>query len=168
MTTIARGKIGIIGSGFVGSTAAYAMVMSNVGREIVLVDLNSKRAEAEANDIYHAVPFAHPMEIYAGDYADLDGCNAVVITAGVNQKPGETRLQLLERNAAVFRQVVPAVLKSAPHAALDCRHQPRGCDYAHDSAHRRGIRRAGRTHLRFGHNVGHGALSHPDWAPSGR
>jgi L-lactate dehydrogenase len=118
MTAVARGKIGIIGSGFVGSTAAYAMVMSNVGREIVLVDLNSKRAEAEANDIYHAVPFAHPMEIYAGDYADLEGCSAVVITAGVNQKPGETRLQLLERNAAVFRQVVPAVLKSAANARL--------------------------------------------------
>jgi L-lactate dehydrogenase len=118
MTAVARDKIGIIGSGFVGSTAAYAMVMSDVGREIVLVDRNSKRAEAEANDINHAVPFAHPMEISAGDYGDLDGCSAIVITAGVNQKPGETRLQLLERNAAVFRQVVPAVLNSAANARL--------------------------------------------------
>ena len=113
-----RSKIGIIGSGFVGSAAAYAMVMSNVGREIVLVDLNRARAEAEANDIYHAVPFAHPLEIHAGDYADLEGCSAVVITAGVNQKPGETRLQLLERNAAVFHKVVPSVLAAAPGTRL--------------------------------------------------
>lgn len=113
-----RGKIGIVGAGFVGSAAAYAMVMSDVGREIVLVDLNAKRAEAEANDIRHAVPFAHPVDVHAGDYAALQGCRAVVITAGVNQKPGETRLQLLERNAAVFRQVVPNILRHAPDAIL--------------------------------------------------
>ena len=113
-----RGKIGIVGSGFVGSAAAYAMVMRGVGREIVMVDLNQKRAEAEANDISHAIPFAHPMSIRAGNYADLAGANVVVITAGVNQKPGETRLQLLERNGAVFRQIVPAILDHAPTAKL--------------------------------------------------
>jgi len=113
-----RGKLGIVGAGQVGSAAAYAMVMSDVGREIVLVDLNTKRAEAEANDIRHAVPFAHPVDVHSGDYAALDGCRVVVITAGVNQKPGETRLQLLERNAAVFRDVVPNVLQNAPDAVL--------------------------------------------------
>jgi len=113
-----RGKIGIVGSGFVGATAAYAMVMRGVGREIVLVDLNTKRAEAEANDIRHAIPFAHPMTIRAGGYAVLSGSLVVVITAGVNQKPGETRLQLLERNAAVFRQIVPTILEHAPQAKL--------------------------------------------------
>jgi L-lactate dehydrogenase len=113
-----RSKIGIVGSGFVGSAAAYAMVMSDVGREIVLVDLNHKRAEAEANDIRHAVPFAHPVDVHSGDYSDLAGCRVVVITAGVNQKPGETRLQLLERNAAVFSTVVPNVLRAAPEAVL--------------------------------------------------
>jgi L-lactate dehydrogenase len=118
MRNFVRGKIGIIGSGFVGSSAAYAMVMSDVGREIVLVDMNNKRAQAEANDISHAVPFAHPIEVSAGDYEALHGCSAVVITAGVNQKPGETRLQLLERNAEVFRQVVPKVIKHAPDARL--------------------------------------------------
>lgn len=111
-------KVGIVGSGFVGSAAAYAMVMSGVGREIVLVDLNRKRADAEANDIRHAVPFAHPIDVRAGDYADLADARVVVITAGVGQKPGETRLQLLERNAAVFRAVVPAVLKVVPGAVL--------------------------------------------------
>jgi len=115
---LGRSKVGIVGSGFVGSTAAYAMVMSDVGRELVLVDLNQKRAEAEANDIRHAVPFAHPVDVHAGAYADLAGCKAVVITAGVNQRPGETRLQLLERNAAVFRQVVPSILEHAPDAVL--------------------------------------------------
>jgi L-lactate dehydrogenase len=118
MRSYVRGKIGIIGSGFVGSAAAYAMVMSDVGREIVLVDMNHKRAQAEANDILHAVPFAHPIDVTAGDYGALEGCSAVVITAGVNQKPGETRLQLLERNAEVFRQVVPNVIKHAPDARL--------------------------------------------------
>jgi L-lactate dehydrogenase len=115
---VKRGKIGIIGSGFVGSAAAYAMMMSSVGREIVLVDLNRARAEAEANDIYHAVPFANPIEIYAGDYPDLARCSTVVITAGANQKPGETRLELLERNAAVFEAIVPKALEHAPEARL--------------------------------------------------
>ena len=111
-------KIGIIGSGLVGSTAAYAMVMRGVGREIVLVDLNPQRAQAEADDILHAVPFAHPVDVHAGDYPALDGCRVVVITAGVSQRPGETRLQLLSRNANVFRQVIPQVLNHAPEAIL--------------------------------------------------
>lgn len=113
-----RSKIGVVGAGNVGATAAYAMVMSDVGREIVLVDLNDKRALAEADDIRHAVPFSHPVDVHAGQYADLAGCRVVVITAGVNQKPGETRLQLLERNAGVFREVVPAILEHAPDAVL--------------------------------------------------
>ncbi|MBI1348271.1 L-lactate dehydrogenase [bacterium] len=111
-------KIGIVGCGFVGSTAAYALIMQGVGREIVLVDRNTDRAIAEADDLFHAVPFAHPLSVRAGDYADLVDSKVVVIGAGVNQKPGETRLQLLERNAAVFSEVVPAILKHAPDAVL--------------------------------------------------
>ncbi len=111
-------KVGVVGSGFVGATAAYALVMRGVGREIVLVDKNEARAAAEADDIRHAVPFAHPLEIRAGGYADLAGCSVVVLCAGVGQKPGETRLQLLRRNAAVFREVVPAVLQHAPKAVV--------------------------------------------------
>jgi len=102
----------------VGSSSAYALVMSGVGREIVLVDLNRARAEAEANDIYHAVPFAYPLTIRAGDYPALVGAQVVVIAGGVAQKPGETRLQLLKRNADVFRQIIPAVLRHAPEAVL--------------------------------------------------
>jgi L-lactate dehydrogenase len=111
-------KIGMIGSGFVGATAAYAMVMRGIGREIVLVDVNKERAQAEADDILHAVPFAHPVNVRAGDYADLEGSRVVVITAGANQKPGETRLHLLARNAAVLNQIIPSVLQSAPQAVL--------------------------------------------------
>jgi L-lactate dehydrogenase len=111
-------KVGVVGSGMVGATAAYALVMRGVGREVVLVDKNEARAAAEADDIRHAVPFAHPLQVRSGAYADLAGCRVVVLCAGVGQKPGETRLQLLRRNAAVFREVVPAVLKHAPDAVV--------------------------------------------------
>ncbi len=111
-------KIGIAGCGFVGATAAYAMVMIGVGRELVLVDLNEKRAEAEAADILHAVPFAHNLNVHAGKYADLAGARVVVMSAGVGQKPGETRIELLGRNAAVFRAVIPQIYEHAPDAVL--------------------------------------------------
>ena len=111
-------KTGIVGSGFVGATAAYALVMRGVGRRLVLVDQNRARAESEADDILHAVPFAHPLEVTAGDYTDLVGCKVVIVSAGVGQKPGETRLQLLERNAQVFKQVIPNILQYTPEAIL--------------------------------------------------
>jgi L-lactate dehydrogenase len=111
-------KTGIVGSGFVGATAAYALVMRGVGRRIVLVDQNQARAEAEADDLLHAVPFANPLEITAGDYTELAGCKVVIVSAGVGQKPGETRLQLLGRNAQVFKQVIPNILQHAPEAVL--------------------------------------------------
>jgi L-lactate dehydrogenase len=111
-------KVGIIGAGQVGATAAYAMVMRGVGREIVLVDLNRERALAEADDLLHAVPFAHALNISAGDYADLAGCRVVVVTAGVPQKPGETRIQLLSRNAEIFQEIIPLVLEHAPDTIL--------------------------------------------------
>jgi L-lactate dehydrogenase len=111
-------KIGIVGCGMVGSSVAFALVMKGVGREIVLVDMNHSRAQAEANDIFHAVPFAHPLTVRAGYYSDLEGCRAVVIAAGVAQRPGETRLELLQRNAVVFQQVVPSIVSQAPDAVL--------------------------------------------------
>jgi L-lactate dehydrogenase len=111
-------KIGIVGCGMVGSTSAYALVMSGIGREIVLVDVNRARAEAEANDIWHAVPFTHALTVRAGDYADLADAGVVVIAGGVAQKPGETRLQLLQRNAAVFREIIPSILNHNRMAVL--------------------------------------------------
>lgn len=111
-------RVGIVGSGLVGSTAAYALVMQGIGREIVMVDLSRQRAEAEANDISHAVPFASPLELRAGDYRDLAGCRVVIISAGVNQQVGESRLELLRRNAAVFEDVIPQVIQHAPECVL--------------------------------------------------
>lgn len=111
-------KTGVVGSGFVGATAAYALVMRGVGRRVVLVDQNRARAESEADDLLHAVPFAHPLEVTAGEYADLAGCKVVVVSAGVGQKPGESRRELLGRNAKVFKQVIPQILQYAPEAVL--------------------------------------------------
>jgi len=111
-------KIGIVGCGMVGSTAAYALVMQGIGRKIVLVDKSEGHAQAEANDILHAVPFAHPLQVSAGSYGDLAGSRVVIIAAGVHQEPDENRLQLLERNAAVFREVVPRILTYAPETIL--------------------------------------------------
>ena len=111
-------KIGIVGTGFVGSTAAYAMVMRGVGSELVLVDLQGDRAEAEAQDILHAAPFAYPLRVRAGDYEDLEGAGLVVVAAGANQKPGESRLLLLQRNYKVFEQVIPRIVANAPDAIL--------------------------------------------------
>ncbi len=111
-------KIGIVGAGLVGSTAAYALVMSGVGGRIVIVDKNQARARAEADDLLHAVPFAHPLDVLAGDYPDLAGARVVILAAGVGQRPGESRLSLLARNAAVFREIVPTVLDHAPEAVL--------------------------------------------------
>lgn len=111
-------KIGIVGTGMVGATAAYALAMRGIGGELVLVDKNQVRARAEADDLLHAVPFAHPIRVSAGDFADLTGSRVVIIAAGVGQKPGETRLQLLERNATIFKSMIPEVLKYAPEAVL--------------------------------------------------
>jgi L-lactate dehydrogenase len=111
-------KVGIVGSGNVGAGAANAMVLRGVAREIVLVDINTKRAQAEAEDILHAVPFSHAVLVRQGEYSDLDGCQVVVITAGVAQKPGETRLHLLERNAAIFKGMIPQIVANAPDAVL--------------------------------------------------
>jgi L-lactate dehydrogenase len=111
-------KVGVIGCGFVGSTAAYSLAMRGVASELVLVDLLPQVAQAHAEDILHATPFASPVRVFGGGYAELQGAGVVVLACGVNQKPGETRLHLLERNATVFGEVIPRVLEYAPDAVL--------------------------------------------------
>jgi L-lactate dehydrogenase len=111
-------KVGIIGTGFVGSTAAYAMALTGAASRIVLVDLDEARARAHAEDIMHATPFAESVTLTAGGYRDLQGAKAVILACGVGQKPGETRLQLLQRNRKVFEAVVPRVTEAAPEALL--------------------------------------------------
>jgi len=104
-------KVGIIGSGMVGATSAYAIMMRKAASDIVLIDANNKRAEAEAEDIQHAVPFVHATDVYAGSYDDLSDAKIVVIAAGASQKPGETRLMLMERNASILKQIISNVAK---------------------------------------------------------
>jgi L-lactate dehydrogenase len=111
-------KIGIVGSGQVGSAAAYAMALLGTATEVVLLDMNPALARAQAEDIGHAVPFASATRVFDGGYPDLAGAGIVIIAAGVAQQPGETRLALLGRNAAVFRDVVARVLDAAPEAIL--------------------------------------------------
>lgn len=111
-------KVGIVGAGMVGSAAGYALAMMGIASEIVLVDLNQELAVAQAEDISHAVPFVSATTVSAGSYKNLEGTGVVILAAGVSQKPGETRLELLERNAAVFRQVVGNVRQTAPDAIL--------------------------------------------------
>lgn len=111
-------KAGIIGAGMVGSAAAYALALRGGASEVVLVDRNAALARAQAEDIAHAVPFAHPCQIHAGGYDALAGAAVVILAAGVAQKPGESRLSLLARNAEVFAEVTGAVRDAAPDALL--------------------------------------------------
>jgi L-lactate dehydrogenase len=111
-------RVAIVGAGNVGSTFAYALLLSGLAAEIVLVDANRSRAEGEAMDLNHAVPFTHPTRLWAGDYADCVGAAVTVIAAGANQRPGETRLDLVQKNAAIFREIVPAVARHNPEGIL--------------------------------------------------
>jgi L-lactate dehydrogenase len=111
-------KIGIVGAGFVGSTAAYAIALLGEASELVLVDLDPRLARAQAEDILHATPFGSPVRIVSGDYAELEGAGAVILSCGVGQKPGESRMQLLERNVRVFEAVLPQVVRHAPDTIL--------------------------------------------------
>jgi len=111
-------KVGIVGAGMVGSATGYALALMGTASRVVLVDLNADLARAQAEDIAHAVPFASSTAVTSGNYDDLKGAGVVVIAAGVSQKPGETRLELLSRNAEVFRTVVANIRAAAPDAIL--------------------------------------------------
>ncbi len=111
-------KLGIVGAGMVGSAAGYACGLMGRARHIVLVDSNAALARAQAEDIAHAMPFAAACTIEAGGYDVLSGADVVIIAAGVAQKPGESRLDLLTRNATVFRDVLEGITRHAPGALL--------------------------------------------------
>ena len=108
-------KVGIIGSGMVGATSAYAIMLRKAASDIVLLDANEKRAMAEAQDITHAVPFVSATDVYAGGYNDLIDAKIVIIAAGANQKPGETRLMLMEKNAAIMRDIISKTTSVNPN-----------------------------------------------------
>lgn len=111
-------RISIVGAGKVGSTFAYTLLLGGLASEIVLVDADERRAEGEAMDLNHAVPFASPSRIWSGSLDDTAGSAVVVIAAGVGQQPGETRLDLVRRNVAVFRELVPRLAAVNPGGIL--------------------------------------------------
>lgn len=111
-------QVGIIGAGLVGAATAFALMMRGVARKITLIDMNKDKAWAEATDIAHAAPFAYANKVKSGDYKDLCGCEVVIVTAGANQKPGETRTDLLERNVRIFADIIPQIVRNAPNCTL--------------------------------------------------
>ncbi|HHV58851.1 MAG TPA: L-lactate dehydrogenase [Clostridiaceae bacterium] len=104
-------KVAIVGTGFVGSTTAYTLMLSGIVSEMVLIDLNEEKAEGEVMDLNHGMSFVRPVKIYRGDYKDCAGSDIVIITAGANQKPGETRIDLVHKNTAVFKDIVSKIIK---------------------------------------------------------
>lgn len=111
-------KCGVIGVGFVGATCAYTLAVSGLFSEVVLVDMNHKKAEGEAADINHGVSFAKPCFVRAGEYADLSECGLIIIAAGANQKPRETRVELLHRNRVILSSIIEQLTAANKDAVL--------------------------------------------------
>jgi L-lactate dehydrogenase len=111
-------KAAIVGIGFVGATIAYTLMQGGLLSELVLIDRNQEKAEGEALDIAHGLPFAHPMKIYAGTYDDLKDASLIIVTAGANQQPGETRLDLASKNISIFRSIIPEIASRNKDAIL--------------------------------------------------
>lgn len=111
-------KISIIGAGFVGSTTAYALMLEGLASEIVIVDINKEKAEAEAMDLSHGAAFVKAVDVKAGNYESTKDSDIVIITAGVGQKPGETRLDIINKNIPIFKSIIPEVVKYSPDTIL--------------------------------------------------
>lgn len=111
-------KAAIIGCGFVGTSIAFALLEKGIFSELVLIDINHEKAVGEAMDLSHGVPFTKPMEIYAGTYEDIKDCSMIIITAGANQKPGETRLDLVSKNTEIYKGIIPEITSRNQEAIL--------------------------------------------------
>lgn len=111
-------RVAVIGTGFVGSTFAYTLVLSGIAAELVLVDVNKEKAEGDAMDLNHGLPFAKPMRIWAGDYRDAASADVIVIAAGAAQKPGESRIDLVRKNTGIFRSIIGSIMEHKPHGII--------------------------------------------------
>lgn len=109
MANVDKQKCAIIGCGQVGASVAFTLVQSGLFSELVLIDINRQKAEGEAMDLMHGVPFASPVTVYAADYDALVGCGVIILAAGANQKPDETRLDLVHKNTAIFHEMIPQI-----------------------------------------------------------
>lgn len=111
-------RVAVVGVGNVGATFAYALLLSGLAAEIVLIDANHAKATGEAMDLNHAVPFTLPTRVWAGEYSDCARATVVVLAAGANQKPGETRIDLVKKNAAIWRQIIPKLTEHISNSIL--------------------------------------------------
>ncbi len=111
MKSVNLRKVAMIGCGFVGSASAFALMQSGLFSEMVLLDADQNKAEGEALDISHGLPFAKPMQIYAGGYDDITDAAIIIVSAGASQKPGETRLDLVKKNVGIFSMIMPEIAK---------------------------------------------------------
>lgn len=111
-------KISVIGAGFVGSAVTFALVESGIASDIVLVDVNKEKAEGEVMDISHGAAFVKAVNIKAGDYRDTVDSDIVIVTAGAGQKVGETRLDLINKNVAIFKSIIPPIVRYSPNCVL--------------------------------------------------
>jgi len=111
-------KVSVIGTGFVGATSAYAIALMGICSDLMLVDINEERARAESADISHGAAITTGVRVHSGEYGEIKDSSAIIIAAGVNRKPGESRLDLLARNAAIFRGILPHIVKYAPEAIV--------------------------------------------------
>lgn len=106
-----RKRVAIVGCGLVGSTIAYTLMLKGTFSEMVLIDLDFQRAQGEAMDISHGVPFNKQMKIIAGDYSETKNADVIIVAAGGNQKPGESRTDLTERNILMIRDIIPRIMQ---------------------------------------------------------
>ena len=109
-------KVTIIGAGAVGATTAFALLTRGAASEVVLIDVNTEKAKGEALDIKQATPFIDNCDIYAGSYTDAIGSDVVIITSGIGRKPGQSRLELVQTNVGIIKQISQDIVKAAPNA----------------------------------------------------
>lgn len=102
-------KVAIIGAGYVGSSIAYALALRDIAREIILIDIDKEKTDGEAQDIRHGIPSMGTADLYTGDYSDCQDCDLIIITAGRNRKPGETRIDMTEENVKIMRSVIESL-----------------------------------------------------------
>ncbi len=111
-------KIAIIGAGKVGSTFAFSLMISGLAREIVLIDKNELLAKGECMDLNHGLSLSHPTKIYAAGFQGCENADIIVITAGANQKPGQSRIDLVNNNVEIFKDIIPAISKYSGNSIL--------------------------------------------------
>lgn len=111
-------KVAVVGTGQVGSTFAFALMMSGLATSIVLIDLARERAEGHVMDLNHGLPFVPPAKIHVGDYPDCKDADVVVVAAGAKQRAGETRLDLVRRNTNIFKEMIPQIARYNPRILL--------------------------------------------------